>query len=226
VQFDKLDRDNNGYVSAAEYDLEYPTDLQPQAGSGTYGTVRRLGFKPDYTFSRAAENGTDNGISKYSFDEAFDADPILLASLKDPLQRTFWTVCGIRKAATPLTGEGFADPSLRGSAGVWLNVTRFEQMEDRRYRYVIKGLNDTDNRIYLVNLVARNKVTGEQVAYKVHAVQRKVAVYEPPPIKSDELGLVVGILVVSGTVAVVVVVAFAINSSKKMRPRLRVRVSK
>jgi len=28
VQFDKIDRDKNGYVSAREYDLEYPDDVR------------------------------------------------------------------------------------------------------------------------------------------------------------------------------------------------------
>lgn len=51
-----------------------------------------------------------------------------------------------------------------------------------------------------------------QVAYKVHAVQREVTVYSPPPIGGNEIGLVVGISVLSGTVAVIVIVAFAINS--------------
>mmetsp|Transcript_12687 Transcript_12687/g.18400 ORF Transcript_12687/g.18400 Transcript_12687/m.18400 type:complete len:277 (-) Transcript_12687:21-851(-) len=219
VQFDKIDRDKNGYVSAREYDLEYPDDLQ-------LSPDRRLGFKEDWTFSRAADNGTDNGISKAAFDEAFEARDILLASIKDPLKRTFWTVCGIRKIGTPLSPTGVADPSLKGTEGTWLNVTSFVQLEDRKYRYTIQGMNDTDNRIYLINMIARNLITGEEVAYKVHAVQREVAVYQPPPIGGGELGLVVGISVLSATVAIVVVVAFTVNSAKKMRPRLRVRVTK
>ena len=51
-------------------------------------------------------------------------------------------------------------------------------------------------------------------------------VYKPPPMGANEVGLVVGIAVVSASVAGIVVLAFAVNSSKKMRPRLRVRVSK
>ena len=217
VQFAKLDRDNDGYVSSAEYDLEYPADVQTSGD-------RRAGFKQDWTFSRAASNGTDNGISKASWDAAFDPEPILLANIKDPLKRTFWTVCGVRKIGSPISREGVADGStLRPT---WLNVTSFEQLEDRRFRYTILGLNDTYNRIYLLNAIARNTKTGEELAYKVHAVQRKVAVYEPPPLKSDQVGLLTGIAVISVTVAVIVIVAFAVNSNKKMRPRLRVRQSK
>ena len=50
------------------------------------------------------------------------------------------------------------------------------------------------------------------MAYKVHAVQREVTVYAPPPMGGDEVGLVVGISVLTGTVAVIVIVAFAVNS--------------
>ena len=157
VQFDKMDRDKNGYVSMAEYDLEYPRYLQLTPD-------RRLGFKDDWTFTRAAENGTDNGIAKTSFDEAFEPKEILLASIKDPLKRTFWTSCGIRRIGTPLSPDGVADPRLKGTPGTWLNVSSFTLRQDRRYEYVIKGFNDTDNRIYLVNLVARNTKTGEEVS--------------------------------------------------------------
>ena len=130
----------------------------------------------------------------------------------------------MRKIGSPISREGVADGStLRPT---WLNVTSFEQLEDRRFRYTILGLNDTYNRIYLLNAIARNTKTGEELAYKVHAVQRKVAVYEPPPLKSDQVGLLTGIAVISVTVAVIVIVAFAVNSNKKMRPRLRVRQSK
>ena len=55
------------------------------------------------------------GISKSKFDRAFYPDDILLASLKDPFQRTFWTVCGIRRLGTPLRADGTADPSLKGT---------------------------------------------------------------------------------------------------------------
>jgi hypothetical protein len=99
-------------------------------------------------------------------------------------------------------------------------------MEDRRFQYTINGFNDTDNRIYLINIIAQNVVTGEEVAYKVHALQREVQVYQPPPIGGAETGLVVGIAVTAGTVGIIVIVAFAVNSSKKMRPRLRVRSAK
>jgi hypothetical protein len=99
-------------------------------------------------------------------------------------------------------------------------------MEDRRFQYTINGFNDADNRIYLINIIAKNVVTGEEVAYKVHALQREVQVYHPPPIGGPETGLVVGIAVTAGTVGVIVIVAFAVNSSKKMRPRLRVRSTK
>jgi hypothetical protein len=156
VQFDKLDRDKNGYVSLAEYDLEYPAYQQPTPD-------RRLGFKSEWTFTRAAENGTDNGIAKANFDAAFDPSNILLASFKDPLKRTFWTSCGVDKIGTPLSADGFADPGLKGSAGTWLNVTSFTLRQDRRYEYVIQGFNDTDNRIYLINLVAHNTKTDEMV---------------------------------------------------------------
>lgn len=156
VQFDKMDRDKNGYVSLAEYDLEYPAYQQPTPD-------RRLGFKTDWTFTRAAENGTDNGMAKTSFDEAFEPSDILLASIKDPLKRTFWTSCGVSKVGTPLSADGVADPSLKGSPGTWLNVTSFKLRQDRRYEYVIQGFNDTDNRIYLINLVAHNTKTGEMV---------------------------------------------------------------
>jgi hypothetical protein len=53
---------------------------------------------------------------------------------------------------------------------------------------------------------------GAQAAYKLHVVQREVTVYAPPPMGGDEIGLVVGISVLTGTVAVIVIVAFAINS--------------
>ena len=45
----------------------------------------------------------------------------------------------------------------------------------------------------------------------MHAVQREVTLYVPPPMGGDEIGLVVGISVLSGTVAVIVVIAFVVN---------------
>jgi hypothetical protein len=127
VEFDKMDRDSNGYVSALEYDLEYPpqwqvcvhasyleahtlphtlrahtlrADMCDMCGLRLQRLQRlqptpdrRLGFKEDWTFTRAAENGTQftcfimtkvqiltprgaagtaNGIAKRAWDAAFD----------------------------------------------------------------------------------------------------------------------------------------------------------
>jgi hypothetical protein len=36
MQFAKLDRDNNGYISVAEYDLEYPASWQEILKSTLY----------------------------------------------------------------------------------------------------------------------------------------------------------------------------------------------
>ncbi|EKX44593.1 hypothetical protein GUITHDRAFT_139538 [Guillardia theta CCMP2712] len=215
LEFDKLDINRNGYLSKDEYELRYPS----------YLPLKDNGLKGDYTFESAAENSSEWGISKATWDELYsDANSVMLASIKDPLVRNMWTVCGVRKFGIPLDPLGIA--VANNSAGTWLSTRDLSQFEDGRLRYPVGGLNDSDNNVYILNVLARNLKTMEEFVYNPHVVQRKTPVYVAPQVNGPQVGLIVGVALTSAAIAIFVVAAIAMQTSKKMRPRLRIRTEK
>jgi len=180
-EFDKMDRDNNGIVTMKEYEGVYPPQQQ----------AIKNGFVPGMDFTQAA--GVDSVLQFAEWDKYFGlALDILEASVKDPLARTFWTVCGVEKYGTLMPPDG----NLSNTANdTWIPIRDVDQLEDGRFRFVIKGFNDEDNNLYLINVLVRNRATGEVAAYHFHTVQRRTPVYSPPEVGGPEIGLIVGVSV-------------------------------
>mmetsp|Transcript_11418 Transcript_11418/g.31848 ORF Transcript_11418/g.31848 Transcript_11418/m.31848 type:complete len:372 (+) Transcript_11418:36-1151(+) len=210
--FRLLDRDGNGLLSLAEYQSYFP--------DGT--PADQNGFISGYTFARAAINGTGGSLTMTAWVLYFGmASSMMQASIKDPTLRSFWTPCGVQTWGTPLgpSGNASKDPRL----ATWLPTTSFEQLADGRLTRRIVGLNDSDNNVYLLNIVVRNRVTGESAAYKVHTVQRRTPVYRPPEMGPTQVGLMVGVAVSIAAAAAILVVAVLLARRRKTRPRLRIR---
>uniref|UniRef100_A0A7S0UEV3 EF-hand domain-containing protein n=1 Tax=Hemiselmis andersenii TaxID=464988 RepID=A0A7S0UEV3_HEMAN len=217
VEFDKLDRDENKVLDRNEYLKRFTVEDQVEG---------RTGFGQLYDFGKLSENhstatGFILGVSQDTWDLRYEgARDIFLASIKDPLVRSFWTPCAVQTFGTPLpiSGNVSDDPAT----ATWAPKTSFDQLEDGRILREVTDLKDDDNNVYLFNVLVRHKVTGEQVAYKTHVVQRLTPEYKVPDVAGPEVGLIVGVSVVTVVIVAAIVLAIVLNRSKKMRPRLRV----
>jgi len=213
VEFMKLDRDSDGVITRQEYEVRYTPDLQLRGDTG---------FGARFDFSRLAANVSGViGISKAVWDLRYTgAEDILQASFKDPMKRSFWTACGVNASGTRLALDG--DANTPPGEAVWGNISQFDQLEDGRLLHSFKNLNDTDNNVYMINVIVRHKITGEEVAYKPHVLQRITPIYKAPEIGGPEVGLIVGVSVLVAGIVIIIVVVVVLTRQKKMRPRLKV----
>uniref|UniRef100_A0A7S0Z2B7 EF-hand domain-containing protein n=1 Tax=Hemiselmis tepida TaxID=464990 RepID=A0A7S0Z2B7_9CRYP len=217
VEFEKLDRDGNGVLDRGEYQNRYTQEDQFEG---------RTGFGALYNFGELSNNASTPtgfvlGVSQETWDLRYEgASDIFRASIKDPLIRSFWTPCALEAFGTPLpiSGNVSDDPAT----ATWAPKTSFDQLEDGRILREVTDLKDDDNNVYLFNAVVRHKVTGEKVAYKTHVVQRITPEYKVPEVQGPEVGLIVGVSVVTVVLVAAIVLVLVLTRSKKMRPRLRV----
>lgn len=212
-----LGRDNNTVLDRSEYQERYTIESQFEGNTG---------FSSLFTFSKLAENVTAKngyffGLTQATWEEQYiGSDAILRSSIKDALVRTFWTACGMKRFGNPLAIGGDIDEKV--AVPTWTSKAAFDQFEDGRLIRSFKSLKDDNNNVYIVNVIVRHKLTGEEVAYKTHVVQRLTPLYKIPPVSGPEIGLVVGVSIVSVVVVAVIVVVLVLTRSKKMRPRLKV----
>lgn len=207
-QFWAVDEDGDGLMSREEYFRAYPIEKGDSA------------FAEGESFDNIA--GISEQLAEWQWLDAYArSDDVLREVLKDPKLRTFWTPCGMRATGVLLAPSGNA--SEPGMPNHWFSVNDFQQLEDGRLGLAISGLNDDNNNIYMLNIIVRNNVTGEEAAFAVHTVQRRTPLYVPPDIGGAEVGLVVGVSVSAAVAVIGISVAVVMTRSKKMRPRLRVR---
>ncbi|EKX50059.1 hypothetical protein GUITHDRAFT_104457 [Guillardia theta CCMP2712] len=211
-EFARLDVNGDGLISKSEYEAEYSVERQKYDN----------GFKSGWNFQIAALNHSGQGIDLATWEEAYnDYKGIFDASLKDPLVRTYWTSLGLNQTGRPVGVTGnisAANPVIE-----WLTYKAFDQLPDGRLTRNLKGLDDSDNNVYIVNVVVRSRATGEEVAYKAHVLQRRSPVYMPadttgPKQKSVIIGAVSSIV----GITVIFLVAIYFSRLKKKRPVVKI----
>mmetsp|Transcript_1937 Transcript_1937/g.3094 ORF Transcript_1937/g.3094 Transcript_1937/m.3094 type:complete len:726 (+) Transcript_1937:22-2199(+) len=210
-EFLRLDKNADGQLSRAEYEAEYTVEKQ----------YISTGFKNGLTFDQVL-NGTSE-LSRTSWDAQYDgATAILDASIKDPVLRTYWTACGLERFATPLVPSGnVSKDSVRAE---WQTFKSFDQLQDGRLTRSIKGLDDSDNNVYVVGIIVRNSVTGERAAYKPHIVQRPTPIYQAPEATgSTQMAIIIAVASSIGAIVVIFIIAIVVTKNKKSKPSIRIK---
>ena len=204
----------DGRLQRAEVEAAFPPD-----GRAAY----RKGWDWDKAEAYGVSKGLGgNGLAMRAWEEAYGASqPIFDASLKDPLVRNYWTVCGLNRTATPLVISG--NVSREVSRFEWLGYKSFDMDEKGRLTRAIKGLPDDNNNVFVVNVVVRHVVTKEMVAYKPHVLQRRTPIYEPADATGPQQMTLIYAAAGAGVGLTLLFIAAVLYSrTRKTRPTLRV----
>uniref|UniRef100_A0A7S0HAZ9 EF-hand domain-containing protein n=1 Tax=Hanusia phi TaxID=3032 RepID=A0A7S0HAZ9_9CRYP len=211
-EFARLDVNGDGLISLSEYEAEYSIERQKYDD----------GFKAGWNFQIAALNHSGQGIDLSTWEEAYNGyKGIFDASLKDPLVRTYWTSLGLNQTGRPVGVTGnisAANPVIE-----WLTYKAFDQLPDGRLTRNLKGLDDSDNNVYILNLVVRSRVTGEQVAYKAHVLQRRSPVYMPAETTGPkQKNVIIGAATSIVGITLIFLAAIFFSRLKKKRPVVKI----
>lgn len=212
--FTRWDADQDGTLSRAEFDLAYPPSLQADDP----------GFVNGSTFEEVAASSVGGvGIDALEFEAKWaGAAAVLDASIKDPLLRNYWTTCGVQRSGTPVVPSG--NVSLDSRRAEWLSIRSFDQLEDGRLARSLKGLDDSDNNVYAINVVVRNVVTGEQAVYKPHVLQRKTPLYVAPDATGPaQMGIIIASACSIGAIVLLFLLAIWFTRRRKTKPRIRIK---
>lgn len=211
AEFLKLDRDQDGTMSGREYADQYTSARQ----------VHDTGFKKGVTFASIAGNGTS--ITEVAWLENFDGVQSLIdATVKDPWYQTFWTVSSVNATGKRIVPGG--NVSKEQSRAVWEDWTQFDQLTgDGKLTRAISGLDDSNNNIYIINILVRHKLTGEYAAYKPHVLQKKTPLYKPHEVGATDYNVIIGVCVGFGTIVIVLLFGLIFTVNKRLRPELKLK---
>jgi hypothetical protein len=212
-EFTRIDKDANGVIDREEYEVEYPEERQKVDD----------GFVPAYSFEKAAANNSlTDGIEYTTWRNVYDGHQAIFdKSVKDPTARTYWTVCGLNSSGTRMVPSGNVTKSP--SRAEWLDIRGFERTPEGKMVRTIKGLDDSDNNIYVINVVVRSRKTGESFAYKPHVLQRKFPDYEAPDaMDSTGTTIVMAVGITAGVIVLSFCLMVAFSKNKKPRPQIKV----
>lgn len=210
-EFLKLDKNQDGVMSREEYEKQY--------------TASRLayddGFKTGVSFGSIAGNGST--ITEAQWIENFDGTQAIIdATVKDPMYQTFWTVGSVNTTGKRIVPGGNA--SKEEERAMWEPWTQFDQMAgDGRLTRSISGLDDSNNNIYIINVLVRHKVTGEYAAYKPHILQKKTPLYKAHQVSSTDYNVIIGVCSGFGAIVLVLVFALIFTRNKRLRPNLKIK---
>jgi len=132
------------------------------------GPLQVLSSYNAYSYSQAT-NGT-----KVSF-EAF---------LKNPNKWTVWTAGGLKRTTNWVSATGT----------VWQGGDQLNRVRGNNQQVMlpVSGLKNDNNNVYIINVNARQKSTGETTPLQMMTLQMRTPVYDSPALVPRDAGVIIG----------------------------------
>lgn len=163
-----------------------------------------------------------SAYNQHSFTQAANGTKISFeAFLKNPTKWTVWTAGGLQLTANWVSQSGEVwHGGDRTQASKWFAVAELLRVRgnNQKVQLSLSGLKNDNNNVYIINVNARKKSTGETTPLHMMTLQMRTPVYDSPAMVPRDAGVIIGISAGLGaSIIVFLAVAIFIRVKRKMK---------
>jgi hypothetical protein len=140
-----------------------------------------------------------SAYNRHSFTQAANGTKISFeAFLKNPTKWTVWTAGGLQLTANWVSQSGEVwHGGDRTQASKWFAVAELLRVRgsNQKVQLSLSGLKNDNNNVYIINVNARKKSTGETTPLHMMTLQMRTPVYDSPAMVPRDAGVIIGELV-------------------------------
>jgi hypothetical protein len=132
----------------------------------------------------------------YSYSQSMNGTKISFeAFLKNPSKWTVWTAGGLQRTAHWVSQLGHVwHGGVRSEASHWFPAAELTRVRGSNNQVMLSlsGLRNDNNNVYIINVIARRKSTGESAPLHMLTLQMRTPVYDSPAIVPRDAGVIIG----------------------------------
>ena len=120
------------------------------------------------------------------------------AFLKNPAKWTVWTAGGLQRTMNWVSRSGEVwHGGDRSEPSAWFSVTELTRVRGNNQQVMLplSGLKNHNNNVYMINVNARRKSTGEITPLQMMTLQMRTPVYDAPELVPRDTGVIIGQLI-------------------------------
>lgn len=122
------------------------------------------------------------------------------AFLKNPTKWTVWTAGGLQRTTHWVSQSGQVwHGGDRTEPSKWFSVAELNRVRGNNHQVMLSlsGLKNDNNNVYIINVNARRKSSGETTPLQMMTLQMRTAVYDAPPLVPRDAGVIIGEMTIS-----------------------------